>query len=243
MRYNVKLDHKKILNSRKNLQWLYDQMPETTGCMENIAKGKDGCGSICCETQFPSVWYVEFLNSWNYIIHNWTDQQIISIIEKSLRNYLYPKPERSCVFWNKETKMCNQHEHRCYACRIYGIEPEEEFNERFVRLKVIYPHIRQQCNLVKTSDNSVVSKENTKYWWSHLKNFESVIGVPYNLMNDNDGGSYRSYHDHILMHLFDDATMELLSNTRLDGDPIQKETCIRRMLSGLSDYIDRETKK
>ncbi len=210
-------------------------MPETYGCLESISK-EDGCGSWCCEKQFPSVWYVEFLNSWNYIVNNWNDVQIKELIERSLRNYLYPKPERGCVFWNKDTKMCNQHEHRSYNCMIYGIEPEENFNERLVKLKVLYPHTKNQCNLVKTVDEIKVDSKKIEYWWNLLKNTELSIGVSQDLMHDNYGGSYRSYHDHILLHLFDDSHMEMLSNVREYGDPIQKETCIRNMINVLSNY-------
>ena len=239
-RYNVKNDIKKIAKSRKNLKWIYDQMPETFGCLDNISKETGGCESWCCAEQFPSVWYVEFLYSWNYVVHNWNDQKILSLIEKSLRNYLFPKPERSCVFWDKDSKMCSQHNYRGYNCRIYGIEPEEDFNKRLVKLKVIYPNIKNQCNLVSTTNGEKVEEKDIKFWWDHLKNTEASIGVLYKDMHDGHGGSYRSYHDHILLHLFDDATMEFLSNTRTDGDPMQKETAIRRMLLGLQNFLNRK---
>lgn len=242
MRYNVKYDSKKIKESRKYLKWIYDQMPGTKGCLENIAKDpKDGgCEAWCCSSQFPSAWYVEFLYSWNYVIKNWNNDKIISLIERSLRNYLFASKTRGCVFWDKTTKQCSQHESRGYNCRVYGVEPEEEFNDRLVRLKVIYPNLKSQCNLVSTEDGKIVTKEDTKKWWNRLQSIENSIGVTAKYMHDGPDGSYRAYHDHILLHLFDDELMSKLTEIRTTGNPIQKESCIRNILETLKDYVTKK---
>jgi Fe-S-cluster containining protein len=238
MRYGVVHDNTKMSKAREKLRDLYKKMPSTKGCLENNSKpeSEGGCGSWCCEQQSPSVWYVEFLNAWNNITQNWTDEQVVGLIERSLRNYLFPNKTRGCVFWDKESKLCQHHNVRPYNCRIYGIEPEEEFNDRLVRLKVIYPNAKNQCNLVSTENGQPVTSKHIKQWWASLKGIEVSIGVPLESLHDNMEGSYRHYHDHILLHMFDDDLMEKLSILRVEGDPMQKEMCIRSVLDGLVEF-------
>lgn len=233
MRYNVQQDAKRLKESREDLKWLYEQMPQTKGCVENINKpeSEGGCGAWCCLMQSPSLWYVEFLNTWNYIVHNWSDKEIIALIERSLRKYLFPNKEKGCVFWDHKSKLCSQHETRPYACRIYGVEPEQEFNDRLIRLKVLYPDSKPQCNLVSTVNGEEITPKHTKKWWTRLKGLEASIGVTENIMHDGDGGSYRHYHDHVLLHMFEDDLMAHLTEIRVSGDPMQKESCIRNVIN------------
>ena len=241
MRYGAVHDKVKLAKSRERLRDLYSQMPSTKGCLENNSKpeSEGGCGSWCCREQSPSVWYVEFLNAWNNIAQNWTNQQVLDLVEKSLRNYLFPNKTRGCVFWDKESKLCGHHNVRPYNCRVYGVEPEQEFNDRLVRLKVIYPNAKNQCDLVSTESGAPVTEKQTKRWWASLKGAELFIGVPLNLLHDNMDGSYRHYHDHVLLHLFDDHLMEQLTSIRVEGDPMQKEMCIRSVLNGLVDFSNK----
>lgn len=245
MRYGVKQDSKKFGEARDTLDWLYHSMPETKGCKEHIGKPKEqgGCGAWCCETQNPSLWYVEFLNTWNYVVHNWTDDEVVRLIERALRTYIFASNTKGCVFWDRDSKLCMQHETRPYNCRTYGIEPQEEFNARLVKLKVLYPDAREQCNLVSTVDGRPVTPKQTKKWWTRLRSVEAGIGVKMSDMHDGVGGSYRTYHDHILLHLFDDNLMSHLYEIRIGGDPMQKESCIRNVLQTMRDYAAQKAEE
>jgi hypothetical protein len=126
----------------------------------------------CCALQTPQVLYCEFLHTWQYIIRNFTHLQISSLVEKCLRKYLYDNSEKACVFFDKDNKICSQHESRPYNCRIYGITPDEEFVPRYEKLKVIYPDIKPQCNLVSTVNGEAVSKKDIDNWWIELRSIE-----------------------------------------------------------------------
>ena len=203
--------------------------------MEHISKpvSEGGCGAWCCQTQNPQVLYVEFRNAWNNVQENWSDQDIIELVRRSLRAYLFASERDGCVFWDRETKMCSHHETRPFNCRVYGITPEEEWRPRYERLKVIYPDTREQCNLVSTADGSEFTKKKSDSLWNMLKNAEKTIGVRPSDIHDDFGGSYRRYYEHVILHLMGDEGMEMLSQVREHGSNDEKEGVIKAALDGL----------
>jgi Fe-S-cluster containining protein len=213
--------------------------------MEHIGKpeSEGGCGAWCCRMQTPQVLYSEFLNTWKNVTSSFSDGDFESLIERCLRKYLYPNEDKGCVFLNKETNMCAQHETRPFNCRVYGITPEEEFKPRYERLKIIYPDIREQCNLVSTVDGRIVTKKDTDNWWLELKSIEMRMGVKPEFISDDDGGSYRTYHDHILVHLLGEENLCKLSEIRVSGSKIDKERVIQRMMSMLKNFKEQKRER
>ena len=162
----------------EELSLLYSKIPETKGCMDWVLKpeSEGGCSSWCCSKQQPNVLTVEFKSIWNFIINNWSKESFLLVVEKALTSYVFKLQDNPCIFLSKENK-CTIHDNRPYNCRIYGIIPEEEFKPRYERLKVIYPNTRDQCRLIKTVDNSIVSKKDIDEWWDGICNLEKSIGI------------------------------------------------------------------
>jgi len=239
--YGVTSDKKKLKSSRERLEEIYKSIPATKGCMENnsISEMKGGCGSWCCKLQNPQVLYSEFLNSWNAISHSWNDSRFEDLINRCLRKYLFPNSDKGCVFLDKETNLCSQHETRPFNCRVYGITPEEEFKPRYERLKIIYPDARNQCNLVTTVDGNPVTQQDTEKWWLEINAVEMGIGIKKETINDGNGGSYRTYHDHILIQVLGESGMETLSNLRTKGSAQEKEHTIRSVIKALKNFKDK----
>ena len=233
--YGITKKAKKIQEAKQRLHVLYSKIPDTKGCMENINK-EQGCNAWCCKINTPQVLYIEFLNAWEHIAKKWERKDILILIERTLNKYVYNNKDKSCVFINHETNFCNIHDKRPFNCRIYGITPEEEFKPRYERLKVIYPEIKDQCNLVSTVDGSVVSTKNTENWWLEANSIEMSVGIKKEMISDDVGGSYRTYHDHILVHVFGENSMYLLSDLRQFSSDDQKEKTIANMLDSLKDF-------
>jgi Fe-S-cluster containining protein len=236
--YDAKTDAKTQRKVREDLKWLYSQIPETKGCMECINKPfkEGGCGAWCCELQTPQVLYCEFLNTWNYVLHNWTDKEITALIGRCLRSYLFGRREKGCVIWDKQTKLCMQHDTRPYNCRVYGITPDEEFKPRYERLKVIYPHTRPQCDKVSTVSGQPVTVADTTKWWGQLNGIEVQMGVDPKRVNDEPDGSYRTYHDHILLHILGKEGLTSLAQIRQEGDLITKENTYRNVMKAVENF-------
>lgn len=236
------IPNKRIKEAKKSLDIFYSKIPETKGCLNYIGKTEQegGCGGWCCLTQNPQVLYSEFLNTWEYVVKNFSDADFESLIERSVRKYLYPNKDKGCVFFNKDSKMCSQHESRCFNCRIYGIIPEEEFKPRYERLKVIYPETRDQCNLISTIDNKKVTKEDTDKWWIELNSIEIKMGIKPELINDGTNGTYRTYHDHLLLHLLSRETMAMMTEIRTKGTDLDKERTINNIMIILKNFKDQQ---
>lgn len=221
-----------------NLNIVYNNIPETKGCMECINKTKEegGCGAWCCQTQSPSVLYSEFINTWQAVIKEWDVNDIILLIEKAMRNYVKDSVNKGCIFWDENSKLCKQHKTRPFACRMYGIIPKSEFNTRLAKLRLEYKdridaNFRDQCNMVSTITGEEITQEQSDQWWDRLKVIEESMGISSKDIHDNYGGSYRTYHDHILLTLLPDNILEQLQTLRLYGSYIEKESAIRNFMS------------
>jgi Fe-S-cluster containining protein len=235
---NTKRD-KQVNRAFAQLNTLYNSLPDTKGCMENINKpqAEGGCGGWCCQIQNPHVLYVEFLNTWKHILKSWEWQKVANLIESALRNYLSKRATKGCVFFDMEKKLCSQHTTRPLACRVYGIEPEDEFKPKFEKLKVLYANnpeadIRPQCPLVSTVNGTKVTKKMTQDWWDKLVEIEKGLGVKKAQINDKTGGTYHTYHDHILLHVVPDVVMKQVQILRLHGKDDEKETAIQGIMEG-----------
>lgn len=238
--YDVPLSDATLKRSRKSLKNLYQSIPETEGCLSNIAK-EGGCGAWCCEVQSPSVFYCEFLNTWNTVKSSWGKERLIKLIMACVRNYLTSNATKGCVFWDTTSKQCQQHMTRPFNCRTYGQIPDEEFKPRYERLKVLYENdptaaIHPQCNLVK-SIGEPPSVEEMQRWFSELQLLETDVGVEKNAIHDEKGGSYRTYHDHILLKIGSPALLEKLTIIRQMGDVASKSAFINlleeQLISGV----------
>ena len=234
---------KKAKKYFSQLEKLYSKIPDTKGCLENINKEK-GCGGWCCFHQSPQLLYVEFLYSWNEIFNNWDLEEIADVIELAMINYVLGFTTKGCIFFDKSTKMCRIHKFRPYNCRIYAITPKEEFQPRYERMKEIYKGvlgavIRNQCDLVSTIDNKPISTKDTDRWWEKLIDIEQKLGISKNNINDDTGGSYRTFHDHLLLYLTSDDIMDKLQGIRLSDNIEEKLMAVHTFMQ----YVKKKLKK
>jgi len=236
---NNKVDSKII----DKLNKIYKEIPSTSGCMENISK-ENGCGAHCCKFNNPSVLYVEFQNSLQNILKNWDIEDILKLLESACRTYLNNSVSKACIFWDKDSKLCKQHDHTPYSCKIYGITPKEEFEPKYIRLKILYQDnitavIKDQCNLIKTEDNSTVTKKQVDQWWEDLKDLEKEIGFKNSDINDEDEGTYKTFHDHFLLYFLPDKTLKELTNLKINGTYEQREIAILTFMSNIRKQIEK----
>lgn len=232
--YNNKLSEGQIKKAIKKLKNLYSFLPETEGCLENINK-PNGCSSWCCSEQNPQVSFAEFLYSWYYLSKK-SKEDIFSVFSKAVQNYLSHN-NKPCIFWNTETKLCNQHLNRPFNCRIYSQIPEEEFKPRYERLKILYPNenTRYQCDLTRVIGEALSKKDIDDYFES-IKLIEKEVGVKSSLFHDGDGGSYRTYHDHLLLYLSTDSFLSLLTKIKTKGTDQDKERIIKDLPEKIKEF-------
>jgi Fe-S-cluster containining protein len=224
--------------ARRSLKVLYEAVPETDGCMENLNK-EGGCAAWCCQLQSPQVFFSEFLNTWNVVNNSWKKEDVDELLVRSVENYLNDAPFKGCVFWDKETKHCLQHATRPFNCRTYGQIPDEEFKPRYERLKVFYADnpkadIRDQCHLVETRGKRP-TPEDMNAWFNELRLIEAQMGVHPKLIHGENGGTYRTYHDHLLLMLASSTMIFEMNALKAKGTDAQKQRYVgelRKKLNG-----------
>jgi len=231
----------KIQKSFSRLQNIYNIIPETQGCIENIPK-VGGCNSWCCKIQVPQLLYSEFLFIWKFISKNWNDEEICDLFEKCMVSAINEVPSKACVFLDEKKYLCKIHKIRPYNCRIYCITPDEEFNPRYEKLKAEYKKIegaiiRPQCNLVSTCDGSKVTTKDIDSWWNKLIMVEKSIGIPKMLITDELGGSYRSPHDHILLYNMPENVLNSLAGIKMYTDYFDRLKAVSEIMSCIRDYF------
>jgi len=222
----------------RRLRRIYDDIPSTKGCEENITS----CKAWCCQIQNPQLLYIEFIILWNYLINECSYKFIEEVIEKSVRNYISNKPIKGCIFWDNETCFCKIHKHRPLACRLYGITPHEEFEKRRAILTEQYKSnsdaiFKPQCPLVSIENGAKITEQDTNKWWNQSCNIEESIGVSRNEINDEIGGSYRTYHDHILLYIMPNSIMDELQKLRLMENDIEKDLAVKILMDRLHNNI------
>lgn len=215
--FNVDLSEYNIRAPIISLELLYEKLPQTHGCEK--CKEVNGDDEIwCCKLQSPSMYHVEFLLIWGEI-KNWSKKRRSELIIRSIQAYLSNELQKGCVLWNNE---CSIYKKRPLCCRMYGIIPKESWDSRWNLLKEKYGerfNARPQCNLVSTVDGSVVTEQMETNWFKHTKKAEGRIGVsPLRIqLHDRDGGSYLTFHDHLLLTLFDASVLEMLTQVKLSN--------------------------
>ena len=225
---------KQLQHIREKLADVYSRLPKTKGCMENIT-AEGGCGAWCCQTQNPQVLEVEFANSWNWVNQTLSREEAIALIARALKNFLSNKVSKGCIFFDYDKKMCLQHTFRPYACRIYGIMPEEEWKPRYEQLKVLNNDAKPQCDLVSTESGEPFTKNLSDTFWKQIVNVEAASGVPHRRINDKQGGTYRTFHDHLIQSLYGSQpqVMRELAKMRLNATEEEKERFVRTVIGRL----------
>ena len=241
--YEKTFDRSALRRNRKLLNRLYDEIPETSGCLDNIAK-ENGCGGWCCKYQSPQVMYSEFLNTWHNVMRNWAPERTTKLVMSAVIGYLDSDQNPGCIFFDAENKTCQTHQHRPYNCRVYAQTPDEEFQPRLARLKVLYPEkeYRDQCNLVETVGKKP-TKDEMDLWFHHLNLIEKELLGKNAPIHDKEGGTYRTYRDHLLLKVGSAKFLLQLTKMKLKGTTEQKEQFLidleKRLLKSLT--MEKET--
>lgn len=238
---NIRIKNKRVQESFRFLNNLYNKLPKTKGCLENIDKN-ECCGSYCCKFQTPQLLYCEFLYIWNYLIKKISDDELCELFRKCMLNSINGSVIKGCVFFNKRKRSCPIHKKRPINCHFYGITPEDEFNKRYRRLKKEYKNIRPQCKLVSTVDDKLISSEDIDIWWKEINKIEERIGINKNKINDEIGGSYRAPHDHILLYNMPDNVLNGLSGIRLYDNWVDRVEAVDKIIRELKAFYKRTYK-
>jgi len=223
--YGVKTDNDNLMGPFASLEILYENMPETSGCDKCSEYYGETEKDWCCHLLTPSMYYVEFLYIWQHIKNTWSRNKKQGLIIRAIKNYLRNDLNKGCVFYDNE---CTVHYRRPFSCRMYCMTPQESWDARWQELEKMcdisqfVERSRTQCDKAVTSQRVTVEDETR--WFEHTKTCESRIGVPENIINKHDAaeGSYRTFHDHILINQFDIPFLNSLTQVRMTNPTMEE---------------------
>ncbi len=220
--YNIDLSDTNLQWPLASLEVLYDGMPKTHGC--------DGCPDAngenkdwCCKKQAPSMYYVEFLYVFKHVQQEWRSELRRELLLEAIRCYLDNRLNKGCVFYMGSG--CDIHKYRPFVCHQYGVIPKANWDKRWKTLKARQGdkfEALPQCNLVFAEKEITAAQEDK--WFEHIKSCEARIGVmPARIeLHDEAGGSYRTFHDHLLLEMLGDGVLTILSEARMTN-PSQED--------------------
>ncbi len=171
-----------------------------------------------CKELNPSMFYVEFLHVWKEVQNKWKKSRRRELIFRAIMNYLRNDLKKGCIFYQDG---CLIHSRRPLSCHMYAVTPKEVWKERIDQLKERYGEdfpVQDQCDLVTTEDGrEYVSSKDDDKWFDHVRKCEKRLGVTPDVLRKHDlpGGSYRTFHDHLLIELFPLESLEALTKYRL----------------------------
>ena len=215
--YRIDTSENSIRGPLVSLNILYKEMPETQGC-EKCEEINGSEKTWCCRSQNPSMWYVEFLNVWEKA-QNWNKEKKINLILRAIRNYLSNKLSKGCIFFDDG---CTAYESRPFSCRMYGVVPKENWDKRWDNLKERQGdkfEAKQQCSLVSAKSGTAPTAKDEDEWFKHTVKCEKRIGITPDLIKSYDlpGGTYRTFHDHLLIELYSPEFLNKLTVVRMQN--------------------------
>jgi len=217
--YGVNVNYTNIGGPLISLKVLYDKLPETTGC-EKCEEINGDKKDWCCKSINPSMYYVEFLAVWQEVQNKWSKIKKTALIVRAVKNYLSNKRHKGCIFYDDG---CTIYSQRPLQCRSYGVIDNESWEGRIRKIrdeKDVDANIIKQCDLVSFVDGRKnMTAEEEDGWFQHTVECEKRIGVSPSVLKLHDlpGGTYRTFHDHLLIELFEPSVLEMLTKLRMQN--------------------------
>lgn len=209
-----------IRKPMRRLRLVYDGFPETTGC-EKCREVNGDNEKWCCKEQSPSMFYSEFLYAWQHVRATWSKDRRVDLILLALQNYLRSTVTKGCIFF--QGGECQVYDRRPMACRMYGVIPKESWDHHWEALKKRLGEnftFKPQCGMVLLVDKmQTIDQQRETDIFLRVREIEKELGVPKIHVESHDEamGSYRNFHDHLLLEIFDEATLERLTMARLSN--------------------------
>lgn len=212
--YNIDISSSNLEGPIIALNVLYNGMPATSGC-EKCAEINGDNVDWCCRNHTPSMYYVEFLQVLKTIGDNWPNDEKKEVILRAVKNYLDNSLSKGCVFYDN---ACTIYPDRPFSCRLYGVISKENWDKRWETLKKRQGdsfEAKPQCTLVSSEEE--ITPEMEAKWFMHIRKSEERIGIAAEIIDRHDlgGGSYRTFHDHLLLEFFGEDLLSVLTQARM----------------------------
>lgn len=193
------------------------------------------CECTCCKVAMPQINYSEFVNIVTALWKNSTNDKKVEFICTSIEYWFKNQFEKwgmqslikPCMLLDKNTGLCTIYNNRPLNCRLYGLWPKEEYKKRVDRFAKAYERyglsredlpLNNQCDKVKRVDETVaLTIEKINELFSKIDNLDKVVGN-FSDLQVNQRENYRTFHDWLLLKIFGDQWLAMLTSFMLAAD-------------------------
>lgn len=210
---------KKVLDLRSILQSIYhDYVNLETTCNHRCE---------CCQVAMPSMNYSEFVQIITVLWNSISKDEKISLICKSIEYFFrneYKKWGKDslikpCMLLN-DKGLCMAYNDRPLNCRLYGLWPNDEYIKRVDRFEKAYAQyglkrdelpLNTQCPNVKRVDEKIpLTIDIINELFHKLDDLDKDIGG-FSALQVEQKENYRSFHDWILLKIYGERWLVLLT--------------------------------
>jgi len=202
------------------------------------------CECFCCKVAMPQINYAEFVNIVTTIWKKQSNEYKVELICTSLDYFFKNQFEKwgiqslvkPCMLLDKKTGLCTQYKIRPLNCRLYGLWPKDEYNKRVERFAKAYePYglskgdlpLNEQCDKVKRVDESIpLTIERINELFSSIDAIDKRIG-DFSELQVRQKENYRTFHDWLLLKVFGDQWLSLLTSFMLAATKEQIEDQVK----------------
>lgn len=207
--------------------------------MENLSSKLDGiynevnlettqtCKCHCCQVAMPQISYGEFINIATSVWDNSSEKDKLHYIKTSIEYFFRYEFEKwgisslvkPCMFLQDDGK-CGIYEKRPLSCRMFGLWPQEMYDERVENFSKIYSEygleisdlpLHKQCKSVKRKSEDVeLNREIVEGLYEKLHHLDKSIGDFTDLQIETKE-NVRTFHDWLLMKVFGEDWLELMT--------------------------------
>jgi len=202
------MSNKQKLEDKLNI--IYNQIDLNTECDRRLC---------CCKVGCPQMNYCEFVNLITFIWNNFSNEEKINLVVKSIEyffKYEYEKwgmdsLKKPCMLLDLENKNCKVYSRRPLSCRLFGLWPEEEYEQRVAKFEKAYSKyglkredlpLNNQCPFVKrTNSDTTLTKSIIDELFNKLDGLDKVVG-DFSSVRIRQKENYRTFHDWLLVKIF-----------------------------------------
>ena len=189
---------------------------------------------VCCNVACPQMNYSEFLSIATYIYNDLPEEERIVILQKSIKYFFSMSLIKPCPLL-VGTK-CSVYDIRPLSCRIYGLWPEDMYNERVegfcesTGLSKEEVPLNTQCKYVKRMDNSKpLTKKIIEGVYDKINLLDKEIG-DFNDEQIKKRYNQRTWHDWFMVKIFGEDTLSSLTGFLLAAEANEVEDFTKELI-------------
>lgn len=193
------------------------------------------CECTCCKVAMPQINYSEFVNIVTSLWRNADNNKKVELICTSIEYWFKNQFEKwgiqslvkPCMLLDRKTGLCTIYKDRPLNCRLYGLWPKAEYEKRVDRFAKSFERfglaredlpLNKQCDKVKRVDETTaLTTEKINELFSKLDELDKSMG-DFSSLQVTQRENYRTFHDWLLLKIFGDQWLAMLTSFMLAAD-------------------------